>query len=771
MALSFERDSAARRVLVWVAVVAAALAYTQLVLEGTKGGGRGTPLAVMFDGLLLGLLTALTATGIVLIYRINRIINFAQTAIGAAGAIFVTNMVRYNPGFPFALTLLLGLLLSAATGAAVDLMFGRRFARSPRLVLTVVSIAAATAITTLAVSLVARLPLFPKLQLRGVDDLNALALQRRMPFPGFTFHVGSLGERFGFAHALGVEVSIVLLVALAIFLRYTRAGVAIRAVAENTERAALLGISVGALSTTVWTITGLLSGATATLGSLTGNAAGSLGLNFAVLLPPLAAAVLARMRSVPVAAVSAVLISLVTSATLFSVTNAQPVIDIGLFLVVAIGLLVQRRALFRAEQAVESSWDATTEPRPVPAELRSVPGLRVARYALVLVGLAAVGLFPFIAATRLINLFSVIALTTIATLSLVLLTGWAGQVSLAQFAFVGIGAMAAGFLSAKASVPFWFAVPLATVFTGVVAAIVGIPALRIRGLFLAITTFAFAVALGSLFASRRYTGGLLPRTLSRPTLFLFNFEDERSMYFLCVAALVLSILVVLNLRRSRFGRLLIAMRENEANLQSFGVSVIRTKLLAFAAAGGLAGFAGAIYAFQQRGVDGTAFGAQRSFALFVFAVLGGVSSVGGALLGAGFSNLTNYFFLNNLVLTIFAGTAPLILLYIQPAGLIGIVNSVRDAVLRIVAQRRQIVVPSLFADYDPDALARQLIPLSDASPTSGLGAVVSAERYTRESELYATGRRATSGNGDRESDEAVAIGAAAAGDLMPGSGA
>jgi len=248
--------------------------------------------------------------------------------------------------------------------------------------------------------------------------------------------------------------------------------------------------------------------------------------------------------------------------------------------------------------------------------------------------------------------------------------------------------------------------------------------------------------------------------LSRPTLFLFNFDDERSMYFLCVVALVVVILIVTNLRRSRFGRLLIAMRENEANMQSFGVSLLRTKMLAFAFAGGLAGFAGALYAFQQRGVNGTAFGADRSFQLFVFTVLGGVSSTAGATLGSLFQGLTIYFFATNFVVGQLVLTAPLVLLYVQPGGLVGVLNSLRDGVLRIVAQRRQIVVPSLFADYDAEALERRLIPLSEASPSGGLAALPATLRYRRDSVLYGTVQ--TAEHGDADTEEALAIGAAAA---------
>src|SRR5262249_47489604 len=161
----------------------------------------------------------------------------------------------------------------------------------------------------------------------------------------------------------------------------------------------------------------------------------------------------------------------------------------------------------------------------------------------------------------------------------------------------------------------------------------------------------------------------------------------------------------LNLRRSRFGRLLIALRENEANVQSFGVSAVRLKVTAFAVSGALAGFAGAVLVHQQRGLDAQLFLPQRSLDVFLFTVIGGIGSVAGALLGSAFDNIFRYFVPANPFLAAATGAlqqggAAIFVLYLAPGGLISIAMKIRDAWLRIIAQRRQIVVPSLFADYD-----------------------------------------------------------------------
>jgi branched-chain amino acid transport system permease protein len=486
------------------------------------------------------------------------------------------------------------------------------------------------------------------------------------------------------------------------------------------------------------------------------------GRGTTALLAPLTAAVLARMQSLPVAVAVSMLIGVATLATSWTYSNADAAISVAMFVVIMVGLVLQRRSLFRAAASEdESSWEATAEPRAIPKELRGLRTLQVTRYVALGVGLLFLGLLPFMFAVRIQNLLGVIALFTIVGLSLVVLTGWAGQVSLGQFGFVAVGAATSGALSANLHWSFWLAVPAATIATAIVAGIIGLPALRIRGLYLAVATFAFGAAVSELFSSPKYLQNHLPREVNRPSLFFIDFNDDRSMYFLCVAALLISLLVLLNLRRSRFGRLLIAARENESNVQSFGVSLVRLKVSAFVVSGAMAGFAGAIYAFQQRAVNGTGYGIDRSLSVFIFTVLGGVSSAGGALIGSAYGNLSTYFLQQNVLFQLLVGSIPLIILFIEPAGIIAIVNRVRDSWLRIVAQRRQIVVPSLFADYDADMLSRRLIPMGEPVTGQGLGALDAQERYALESSVH----QRPNGNGDDASSatltrEATAIGAA-----------
>ena len=753
------KGSTTRAVVGWIAVILGLLVFTQVVLPGPGGAAaRGTPSGTLFYGFVTGLVTALTTAGIVLVYRTLRVINFAQTTIGLVGAYFLFGLLHWT-AVPFPIALVLGLGVAALAGALVGAVM-LRFFNSSRLVLTVVTIIGATLFGALALN-VYRLPFFPNAShLTAQEQSGTFSLRPDMPFPGWSFTLGHQRPGFGFAEAFAIEAAVVALLALAIFFRYTRAGVAVRALAENAERASLLGIGVGGLSIVIWTIAGLLSGLSTGLGGMLENPSRAGGFAPQILVAALAAAGIARFEKLPTALFSSVAIGVVSAAWRWSFPQDDNLIYVGLFLVLSISLLIPRRG-GRSERGAEVSWSAVEEQRPIPKELASLPPVRRTRWAIVAVALAVAVLAPWMFSTGVVNILSVTALAGIVTISLVVLTGWGGQVSLGQWGFAAVGAVVGGALTATVGAPFWIAVPIAAAVTGAFAVLVGLPALRIPGLFLLPVTFAFAVAVQATLFSHRDFGWLLPtNVIERPSLFFLDFRDETSMYFLCLGCLVLSILVVGNLRRSRTGRILIALRENDANVQSFGVAVVRTKLIAFGISGAMAGFAGAVFVHQQQGLNVESFTAFKSIQAFVMAVFGGVGSTAGALLGTAYVNLLDYFSVKGLFGVFATYGGPVFLVFAAPAGLISLVNAARNSVLRVVAQRRQIVVPSLFADIDPDALERRLVPLAEPAETAGLAALPLDERFELPSELY----RGRYGRADevRLDREAVALDAALA---------
>lgn len=730
------KDPRARAAIFATAAVVLTLIITQFVFAG-RGDGRGTPAAILFQGFASGIVLALPACGVVLLFRALRIVNFAQTALGIAGAILIFEFIQYTP-VPFPIALVLGVALSGLVGIVFGVVT-LRFFKSSRLILTVFTIIAAQFLAGTS-GAVRGLPFFPPQAERTTAEQALQAdVDRLLPFEGFSFGVGELGIRFGFAEVFAIEIAILALIALGFFLRYTPSGVAIRALSENAERASLLGIGVGKLSILVWAIAGALSGVGVFANGAVTTVGNATTFNVPVLVLVFTAAVIGGLVNLPRTIFAAVLLGVVNQAFSYSYERHAGLFNLGLFLIVAVALLFLAGRRKRSESGETLSFSATEESRPIPKELAGVPIVRITRLVLIGLGIAAVVVFPFVVSTGPQVLAGVVALNTIAVLSLVILTGWAGQVSLGQFAFVTIGAVVGGGLSGKFNIPggFFVAVPLATLITAGVATLVGIPALRIRGLYLLVATIAFAAAVQSNIFNTDYFGWILPESVDRPEVFFLDFEDERSMYFLSVAALVLAVVALTNLRRGRVGRVLIAARENEPGIQSFGVGLFRTKLLAFAISGGMAGFGGAVLAHHQRGVSTDTFPLIANVETFIQAIFGGVGSPVGALLGSAFFSITQDLIGNAFIVGLMTGGLPLLLLFVAPGGLISLINQGRDSLLRIVAQRRQIVVPSLFADYDPDALENQLIPLGEQQTGQGLAALPQDERWQLESGMYA----------------------------------
>lgn len=744
-----------RSLVIGVAAGAGVLAITQLVLPGT-GSENGTPPAILFQGAIGGLLNALIAVGLVLIYRSTRIINFSQGALGAAGGVFTYNLAVLN-NWPFLLAFAGGVIVAAFLGFLVEIALIRRFFNAPRLVLTVLTIATLGVLGG-AIGYVTTLPIFPPIQDRTVEQVQG-QVPVTFPFNDFKFQIGSTRLTFGFPHLFAIGVSVAAMIGLVLFLRYSRLGTAIRASSENADRARLLGINVGTLSMVVWTIAGALSGLGVILsGGITGSFSSGIS-SPELLLAALAAAVIARMYSFPIAIASAIGLSVLREAVKWSYEQHLALLEVGLLVVIVGALLFQRRRMTRSEAGETTAWKATEEQRATPKEMLDVGGVRVWRRALIGVGVLALVGMPFILSPRQVNLSGYLLIIAIASLSLVVLTGWAGQVSLGQFAFVAIGAVVGGAIATKYS--FWVALPIAPIVSAGFAVLVGFPALRIKGLFLAVTTTALAFALNATLFKEEYFGWLLPDRVDRPSLFQFiDFEDERSMYYLALAGLLLAIVLVSVLRRSRVGRVLIAARENEANIQSFGVNLVRTRLAAFAFSGLLCGFCGVLLAVHQRAVAESSFDPFLGFQIFLFTVVGGVGSIPGALLGAGYFALTQFLPTTGSLPFLVGSVGVLALLYFAPGGLASLLFGLRDGILRIIAQRRQLVVPSLFADYDPLALARRLIPLAETIPSAGLAVLPVHQRYKGISGLYGE-RGKMFGGGPSKSSEERAFGGAA----------
>ena len=643
---------------------------------------HGAPVGIVVQGIVLGTANGLLAIGLILIYRTNRIVNFAYGSLGSVAGLLGVELYlqkHWNYFAAMGVALAFGLVL----GGIVEFAVIRRFTRSSRLVLTVATIGLAQV-------------------LGGMELL--------LP----TFFGGKAGPLGGFAsplhhkvveldpviftgdHVLILAVVPLVIAALAWFLGRTDAGIAMRAAAENLDRARLLGIPVAKLSTLVWIVGGGLSALTYVL-TVPSKGAVPTGLaGPGLLLPALAAAVLARMESLPVAFFAAAGLGALEQLVFWS-GNVPSAADVVFLLVILGGLLFRRDRMGRLSDT-SSSWTDTAVARPVPFELRRLPEVRIAKglfYGVLAVAAVAA---PFVFGSSATTTLSLTLVWAMVAVSLVVLTGWGGHISLGQFAIVGVGAVTAGNMVNKLDADLFVALLVAGVVGGVVALLLGLPALRIRGLFLAVTTLAFAVALDSYFLNPTYFNKWIPSPIVRPDLWQrFPLERARAMYFLCLAFLVVFAFLARGVRRARAGRVLIAARDNRRAAEAASVPTTGVILSGFVFSGILAGIAGGLHVIILHGARIGSYQPVQSLEVFSMAVIGGLGSVGGVLLGVfSLRALQNVSAQYRLLIT---GTSLLAVLLIVPGGLGQVAFNARDRFLRLVANRRGLLVPSLVADY------------------------------------------------------------------------
>jgi branched-chain amino acid transport system permease protein len=679
------------------------------------------PNGLYLSGLIQGMLASLLAIGIVLIYRSNRIINFAQGALGAVAATLANELfVIYH--VPYLIAVVTGVVAGVAVSLLVEFVIIRRFAKSPRLILTVATIGIA--------QILAIVEFLPSLLNRNSTTQHE-AGAFRSPFKShFTF--GAVN--FTADYIIVLIVVPLLLVGLAYYLNRTRYGIAMRAAAENAERARLLGCRVKRVSFIVWGVAGALSSFTAVLrGPILGfQYTGLQGPD--LLVRALAAAVLARMESIPRTVAAALLITM-GEQTLYFAFGRPGLTDAFVLGVVVVALLFQRKRFGRIDPG-SSSWRSVQEVRPVPKELSEVREVRLARWGGRALLLALVVTLPLYLSSSKVSLASVILLYAMVGISLVILTGWSGNISLGQWAIVGVGALVAQRFAVAASPPDFFIVLALSALIGAgVSLLIGLPALRIRGLFLGVTTLAFAVAAEHWI----FQWNILTTSNSIQRPFLFGHIDltgETPFFFVCFAFLLLTLLVARNLRRSRWGRNLIAMRDNETQAQALGMRLTAMRLAVFAISGFLAALAGALYAYTEQTVDYNRFSSLLSLLMFSLVVIGGMGSLAGPILGAIYVRGIQYFLPPDF--QIFAtGVGLVVLLLVFPGGLGQVFYNVRDRYLRYVADKNKIMVPSLFADR----LVAE--PMSDLAEAKALGVDVGtkARKRAEEQVLAETGSK------------------------------
>ncbi len=647
-------------------------------------------LGSMLQGVVLGLIFSPIAVGIVLIYRSSRAINFAQAAIGLVPATFASLLVivwHWNYWF----CMIIGLLAAILVGAIVEFAFVRRFFDAPRLIVTVVTIG------------IAQILLFLNIEINNLFSTSRGATNgSELPKPiGLKFGIGT--TNFDGHDVMPMIVVPILFAALAVFLRKSSFGQGVRAAAERSDRAALLGIPVRRLQMMVWIIATVLSYFSMLLYAGRYQLPRAVPLGPETLLIALAAAHISRFEKLPTVVATTIGLSIFNNTMLLEWEPIQR--DFALAVVVITAIYVVRdRSTTRVAAGSVSSWQATREVRKVPQELTSLGQVRGARWGLAAILFAFVTSAPFWLPPSKVFLAITIGIFAIIGVSLVILTGWAGQVSLGHMAVASVASTAAAIATTRYGTDITIALLIAALVGAAFLVAIGLPALRSSGLSLGITTLAATLAVGYLINPvwapwfyKKYLP-IFDGNTQRPTLFGAHvLTSDINFYFFVFAVLIATIVMAKGLRRSRAGRALIALRENDRAAMSYGISGTGSKIMGLAFSGAFVGLGGALLVFLQNDIFFTQFNFDKGLQVFSIVVVGGLGSIGGAVSGAVYYQLVTYFLPGEWAF--FAtGFGLFIVLWLVPGGFGAAAGDLRNMALRSYATKHGIRVPSLLAD-------------------------------------------------------------------------
>ncbi len=601
-------------------------------------------------GITLGGIYALAAIGLVLIYRVSGVLNFAQGAVSMFSA-FVAYQVSTVTGAPPAVGLLAAIVAGGSIGYVIERFTIRPLAGRSALSKVVVTIGWLLVLQTAAGLIWGQTAYHRPVQLASIQGFT---------FPGTSVVVG-WDEFTTIAVALGLAFG------TAAVLRWTTFGTSMRAVADDPDAARLWGINVNRVMAVSWVA-----------GSAMGAIAGVLitpRINFdpisltVVVIDAFTAALIGRLTSLPWTVVGAMFLGLAETYPRIFSSNAGAG-DAVAFALVLLTLAILFRPGARLRQRLSA---AAKEYVPVPATdnppvRRAVVGIAI--------GLGIV--VPLLLSSYYQSLAAYSLIIGLIVLSLVVLTGLVGQVSFCQYSFAAIGAFTVGSLAGGHGWSFWPALVLGVVCSIVVGVLVGIPALRLSGLFLAILTIAVALFFDKFLLAPgtwdSFSGGISSWTVGRPSFLGISLAGAEAFYLFTLGVFLLAVLAVWNLSRSKTGRVLRAIRNSEIAAATSGVNLTAWKLAAFGVSAGLAGLAGGLLATGIGSVSAGAYTFQQSLAVVAIAIVVGVRSVGAAAVGGIFlifgPELLTHTPLSTLWFPLIVGSVLIVQVILTPQGVV-----------------------------------------------------------------------------------------------------
>jgi ABC-type branched-subunit amino acid transport system ATPase component/branched-subunit amino acid ABC-type transport system permease component len=628
-----------------------------------------TVLLFLILGLGSGAVYAALSLGLVVTYRSSGVVNLASAAIALYIAytyayLRMGELVDPIPGLSPTVSLgggplgfwpafLISLAVAGLLGALLYALVFRPLRATP---------AAAKAVASVGVMIV--------LQALLATQLGSSAVSVAPIFPAHTYHM--LGSRVPGDRLWSAAIIIALSIALGLWFRLSRFGLATRAAAESEKGAFVTGLSPQRIALVNWALSTVIAGVGGVLvAPIVPLTPDSYSL---FIVAALAAALVGNFTRIGVTVAAAVVIGMLQSEATYLQTKSwlpsSGLTDLVPLLVILIFLVLRGQELPSRGAIIQKTLGRAPRPRGYV-----VPGV-----VIVVLGLGAMAVThgSMRAAVITTLVMAVIAL------SQVVVTGFTGQISFAQLTLAGVGAFSLTRIQQQLHVPFPFAPLLAAVVAMAIGVVVGLPALRIRGLPVAVTTLALAAALQDLwFDNPDYNGGFAGAPVSDPKIFGLDLGvgaghsyPHLSFGILCLIVLLLAAGGVALVRRSRLGAAMLAVRANERSAAASGVSVAQVKLIAFAIGGFLAGLGGAMLAYQQTSADYSSYTAVGSVTFFATVYIAGITSVSGGInAGVIAAGGIAYTLVNNGV--------PL-WIYVLLAGLllVGIVQLVRPALAR-----------------------------------------------------------------------------------------
>ncbi|MCY3631260.1 MAG: ATP-binding cassette domain-containing protein [bacterium] len=711
---------------------------------------------MIFNGAIFGIVIGLLAMGIVLTFRSTKVINFAVGNLGLiGGGLFPLLVLQYN--FPFWVAVGLVLVMGALFGGIIELIVIRRLFRSPRVIVLVATVGVAQLCQVIPFT-------YPDLDVKGVVRYPVVTSASWHPFEGLGMSEAQLwtvlvapvviaaagwallalrspesrsgrrtmwlwvwlgglaatagllaliaggGEPKGLRIA-GAQLTILVVVPLIAFglylvLNRTWFGRNVAASAENADLSRLAGVNPKIVSTFVWVLAGLISTfAIVLLSGQSGSVSGVGGLGPTTLARAMVAAAIAGMTSFPRAMAAGIYLGIIEFTIRFNLLDHPGLFDFLLLVAVLVAVAMQR-----GQRLTTESFSFTPKIPPIPSHLRQIWWVRHMNRLALGAGLVALILVPLIITqpSRQLSYASVLAFALCAS-SLTVVTGWSGQVSLAQMSFAGIGALFAAALARGLEMDFWFidfnaaAIPfaaslfIAPIAMALVATVVGVGALRVQGLMLAVTTLVLAIASMHYIYRRPIFSDGNARTVPflRGDLFGIDLASQRNYYYFCLVLLVVVLYVLTRLRRSGVGRGTIAVRDNIDAASAYTVSSTRMKLSAFALAGGIVGLGGAVLAGLAQNIPLTErfFTVDDSIRLVGIVVIGGLGTIIGPVLGAlWIEGLPSLF--DSGVVSLFVSSIGLLLVVMYfPGGFAQVIYSWRSSALRWAEARYGLSAP------------------------------------------------------------------------------